>query len=157
MPADNIRGPHKVVLGSYNSYAAAQHAVEVLAERKFPVEHLTIVGTGLRYRELVLGRWTWGRALVAGAVTGGWLGLLIGLVFLIVSPWAATSMISAIVLGIVFGVTLAAVAHATHRRSFAAVPAITADRYEVLVDAEFAEVARRVLTDALASPPGRTS
>ena len=77
MPADGIRGPHKVVLGSYSSYAAAQHAVEVLAERKFPVEHLTIVGTGLRFQELVLGRWTWGRALVAGAVTGGWLGLLI--------------------------------------------------------------------------------
>jgi hypothetical protein len=54
------------------------------------------------------------------------------------------------------GVIWAAVAHATHRRSFAAVPAITADRYEVQVDAEFAEEARRMLTDALASPPDRT-
>jgi ascorbate-specific PTS system EIIC-type component UlaA len=155
MSTDNIRGPHKIVLGSYSSYAAAQHVVDVLAEHKFPVEHITIVGTGLKFKELVLGRWTLGRALIAGAVTGGWLGLLIGLVFLAVSPWASESMISAIVLGIVLGIIWAAVAHMTHRRSFAAVPAIIADRYDVLVDAEFAEEARRALAAVLEAPADR--
>jgi hypothetical protein len=157
MSADNMRGPHKVVLGSYSSYAAAQHAVDVLAEHKFPVENITIVGSNLRIKELVLGRLTLGRAMVAGAVTGGWLGLLIGLVFLIVSPWASRSMISAIVLGIVLGIIWAAVAHVTHRRSFAAVPAIIADRYDVLVDAEYAEEARRALAATLATPDDRSS
>jgi hypothetical protein len=73
-----------------------------------------------------------------------------GLVFLIVSPWAFRSMISAIVLGIIW----AAVPHVTHRRSFAAVPAIIADRYDVLVDADFAEETRRALA---ADPADRSS
>jgi hypothetical protein len=33
------------------------------------------------------------------------------------------------------------------------VPAIIADRYDVLVDAEYGEEARRVLVAALAAPP----
>ncbi|GAA4515926.1 hypothetical protein GCM10023191_086160 [Actinoallomurus oryzae] len=40
----------------------------------FPVEHVTIVGTGLGSKETVLGRLTLGRVLVAGAVAGGWIG-----------------------------------------------------------------------------------
>jgi hypothetical protein len=157
MSTDRNYGPDKVVLGTYSSHAAAQHAVDVLASHKFPVEHVTIVGTGLRSKEIVLGRLTLGRVLVAGAVTGGWIGLLVGLVFLIVSPWASWSMISAIVLGIVLGIIWAAVARVMYRRSFAAVPAIIADRYDVLVDAEYAEEARRVLVAALASPADRSS
>ncbi|MCW2864223.1 MAG: hypothetical protein JWP48_5931 [Actinoallomurus sp.] len=157
MSTDKNRGPDKVVLGTYRSHAAAQRAVDVLASQKFPVEHVTIVGTGLRFKEIVLGRLTLGRVLIGGAVTGGWIGLLVGLVLLIVSPWAAWSMISAIALGIVFGIIWAAVARVMYRRSFAAVPGIIADRYDVLVDAEFAEEARRVLVDALAAPADRSS
>lgn len=63
---DKNYGPDKVVLGTYSSHAAAQHAVDVLASHKFPVEHVTIVGTGLRSKEIVLGRLTLGRVLVPG-------------------------------------------------------------------------------------------
>jgi hypothetical protein len=45
---EQAQRPHKVVLGSYSSHAAAQHTVDVLAEHGFPVEHVTIVGTNLR-------------------------------------------------------------------------------------------------------------
>src|SRR6266403_594962 len=103
MAADRTDGPQRVVLGSYRSHAAAQHVVDLLAEHKFPVEHVTIVGTGLKVQEIVLGRWTLGRVLVSGAVTGGWIGLLVGLVFLIVSPWTARPVIAAVVLGVVLG------------------------------------------------------
>jgi hypothetical protein len=48
-------------------------------------------------------------------------------------------VISAIVLGVVLGIIRAAVARVMYRRSFAAVPAIIAERYDVLVDAEYAE------------------
>lgn len=142
--------PHKVVLGSYPSHAAAQRTVDVLAEHGFPVEHVTIVGTNLRLQEVVLGRWTWGLALVTGAVTGGWTGLLVGLVFLIVSPWNPASVLYAVGLGIVLGLIWAAVARVWQRQSFAAVPAVVADRYDVLVDAQFADEARRLLTTPVA-------
>ncbi|MGH3376200.1 MAG: general stress protein [Actinoallomurus sp.] len=156
MPVEKAGSPHKVVLGSYSSHAAAQHVVDVLAERRFPVEHVTIVGTGLRLKEIVVGRWTLGRALVSGALTGGWIGLLIGLVFLIVSPWAAAPVLSAIVIGIVLGLIWALVAHIWQRRSFAALPQLVADRYDVLVDARFADEARRVVPEALAAPADRS-
>jgi heat induced stress protein YflT len=155
MPTDKTDGPQKVVLGSYSSHPAAQRVVDILAERDFPVEHVTIVGTNLKLQEMVLGRWTLGRALVSGAFTGGWIGLLIGLVFLIVRPWAVQSLGPAILIGIVLGLIWAAVARMWQRRSFAAVPAVVADRYDVLVDAPFADEARRVVSAALGAPADR--
>jgi hypothetical protein len=149
MNTESAGGPHKVVLGTYGSHDAAQHAVDVLAEHKFPVEHVTIVGTGLKLEERVLGRWTLGRALITGASTGGWIGLLIGLVFWIVTPWAVGAVISAILLGILFGAVFAAVAYALQRRAFMSEPAVVADRYDVMVDAEFAGEARRLLAATL--------
>jgi ascorbate-specific PTS system EIIC-type component UlaA len=145
MPTDRPepQRPHKVVLGSYSSHVAAQRTVDVLAEHGFPVEHVTIVGTNLRLQEVVLGRWTLGRALVTGAITGGWIGLLVGLVFLIVSPWTPASVLYAVGLGIVLGLI------------WAAVPAIVADRYDVLVDAQFADEARRILTLTPVAPAER--
>jgi hypothetical protein len=156
METDNVAGTHKVVLESYNSHEAAQHTVDILAEHKFPVEHVTIVGCGLRLEERIIGRWTLGRAVIAGATTGGWIGLLIGLVFWIVSPWAVGAVISAILLGLLFGVVFAAAAYTVQRRAFASVSAVVADRYDVLVDADFAEEARRVLAAAThaAEEPG---
>jgi small basic protein len=144
-------GAHKVVLGSYSSHDAAQHAVDILAEHNFPVEHATIVGTGLRLEEQILGRWTLARAMLSGAAAGAWIGLLIGLVFWIVSPWATGAVISAIILGALFGAIFGAIAHAVQRRAFASVSAVVADRYDVLVDAEFAEEARKMLAAALSS------
>jgi tetrahydromethanopterin S-methyltransferase subunit F len=149
MTSPDTCGPSKVVLASFESNEAAQHAVDILARHKFPVEHVTIVGTGLRWQEQVIGRLTLPRALLAGAATGGWIGLLIGLVFWIVMPWASWALLSGIVLGWVLGAVWAAIAYAVRRRAFAAVPAVVADRYDLLVDAEFAAEARRILTTAL--------
>ena len=39
--------------GSATSYEAAEHAVDWLSDQGFPVEHVRIVGTGLRYVEQV--------------------------------------------------------------------------------------------------------
>jgi hypothetical protein len=148
MRTQDTRGPHKTVLATYGSYEAAQHAVDVLARHHFPVEHVSIVGTALRWEEKVLGRWSLGRALLTGAGTGVWIGLLIGLVFLIVSPWQGWAMSSAILLGLVFGLIWGAISYALQRRAFASLPAVVADTYDILVDPEFADEARRVLNSA---------
>lgn len=145
-------GPHKVVLGTYSTNEAAQHTVDLLAEHKFPVEHVTIVGTGLKLEERILGRWTLGRALLTGAGTGAWIGLLIGVIFWIVSPWVIGAVISAIILGVVFGAIFSAVAYFLQKKAFVSAPAVVADRYDILVDAEFAEEARRLIASVLATP-----
>lgn len=150
MDIQNTGGPHKVVLGTYGSHQAAQHAVDVLSEHKFPVEHVTIVGNGLKLEERILGRWTAGRALLTGAGTGAWIGLLIGIVFWIVSPWVVGALITAILLGVGFGAIFSAAAYAVQRRSFVSAPSVVADRYELLVDVEFADEARRLLATAMA-------
>jgi len=67
MGIQNAGGRDKVVLATYDGYDAAQHAVDVLALHDFPVEHVTIVGTGMRWEEKVTGRRGLGRALLAGA------------------------------------------------------------------------------------------
>jgi hypothetical protein len=139
-------GPHKVVLGTYSSHMAAQQAVDLLAEHKFPVEHVTIVGTGLKLEERILGRWTPGRALMTGAGTGAWIGLLIGIIFWIVTPWAVGAVISGVILGILFGAAFSAVAYLLHKRGYMSTPSVVADRYDLLVDAEFADEARRLLS-----------
>ena len=144
-------GPHKVVLGTYSSHEAAQHAVDILAEHKFPVEHVTIVGTGLKLEERILGRWTLGRALLTGAGTGAWIGLLIGIIFWIVTPYVFGAVITAIVAGIVFGAVFSAVAYLLQKRAYMSAPSVVADRYDILVDAEFAEEARRLLAAVLST------
>jgi hypothetical protein len=151
MSTQKIGGQHKVVLGTYSSYDAAQHAVDILARRDFPVDHVTIVGTGLRLEEKVIGRWSLGRAVLTSAGTGGWIGLLIGLMLWILAPRAPWVVGPAIVLGAVFGAIWGLIAYVLRRRAFASLPSIVADRYDILVDAEFADEARRVLAAALSS------
>ncbi|MER6411241.1 general stress protein [Streptomyces humidus] len=67
------------VVGSYPTCTGVQRAVDFLSDSKFPVEHTAIIRSDLRMVETVLGRLTRGRAAQAGAGTGAWFGLLIGL------------------------------------------------------------------------------
>jgi len=69
----------RYVLATFSDYGQAQKAVDTLSDKRFPVEHLTIVGLGLKTVENVLGRLSWGRAAVSGLAMGAWFGVLIGL------------------------------------------------------------------------------
>jgi hypothetical protein len=132
---------------SYGTYGEAQQAVDTLSDQGFPVEHITIVGSGLRTVERVTGRLTVLRAAGLGAVTGAWIGLLIGLIFWIVSPWALGAVLSGVLIGIAFGAFWGAVLHALTggRRDFASVRGLEAGRYDVLADEPHAETAMRIL------------
>lgn len=132
-------------VGSYERYADAQRAVDVLSDAGFPVEHTTIVGSDLHLVEDVTGRLTTGRALMAGAATGAWFGLLVGLIFSLFSEDAESVVgliLGGILLGAAFGGAFGAAAHAATggRRDFSSLQRLVAGRYEVLVDD--AEVAR---------------
>ena len=57
-------------VGIYNTYAEAQKAVDYLADEKFEVQNLAIVGTELKSVERVLGRRSWGTVITQGVQSG---------------------------------------------------------------------------------------
>jgi hypothetical protein len=143
-----IAGRPTVTVATFPDYESAQRAVDHLSDNQFPVEHTTIVGTDLRLVEKVLGRLTTGRAALAGAGTGAWFGLLIGLLLSIftVSAWWAL-LLTGLIIGALWGAAFGAIAHAMTggRRDFASRSELQAGQYAVLVDADQAEPARQLL------------
>lgn len=125
-------------LGIYDKYADAQKAVDYLSDNEFPVQNCLIVGTELRQVERVTGRLTWSRVLLAGAASGAWLGLLIGLLLSIFTDsksFAATVLVG-LSFGVIFGLASGAMGYAATRgqRDFSSVQKVVATKYEVLVE-----------------------
>lgn len=138
------------LVASYTEYAGAQRAVDFLSDEKFPVERTAIIGSDLRLVELVYGRLNYGRAAVAGAAGGAWFGLLIGLFLGLFAP-GVDGLFLLLLWGLLFGVLAGAafglVGHAMSggKRDFVSRQQLTAARYDVVVDSEFANEARTVL------------
>jgi hypothetical protein len=61
-------------VASFDRYTEAERAVDFLADRRFPVERVSIVGRDLEYVEQITGRMTYGRAALNGALTGALIG-----------------------------------------------------------------------------------
>jgi hypothetical protein len=151
IPAPNAT---RRTVASVTSYEEAERAVDTLSDRGFPVEHVAIVGTGLRYVEQVSGRVTTGRAAVVGlgygAMLGLFWGLLFGLFFTVDSGSFFGVLAYSLLVGVVFGAIFGAVSHyaAGGRRDFASVSQTRADRYEVQVDEAFSDQAMGLLARA---------
>ncbi|RKN46150.1 general stress protein [Micromonospora endolithica] len=138
----------RATVGTYPTYAAAQHAVDYLSDHDFPVQHATIVGSDLRLVETVLGRMTTPRAAAAGAASGAWLGVLIGALLSIFTPqawWLVLPVTTAA--GAAWGATAAALAHAATRgrRDFTSTRHLAAASYDLTVTADHENNARRLL------------
>lgn len=137
-----------VTIAAYPDYPSAQYTVDFLSDNQFPVERTAIIGTDLTLVETVLGRMTTGRAALAGAATGAWFGLFIGLLFGIftVGNWWAVILVG-LVIGAAWGAIFGAIAHAMTggRRDFTSASSLRANRYAVTVDASFADQARQLL------------
>lgn len=140
--------PGPRVLAEFTSYPDAQRLVDQLSDDGFPVEHVRIVGNGIHSVEQVTGRLTKGRAALAGAASGAWFGLFIGLLFALFTiglSWL-TVVLGTALFGAFWGALFGFVAHwATRgRRDFASVERLEARRYTVEVDATHAGEAARV-------------
>ena len=151
-PAATPVGPGlgaRVAVASYAQYADAQRAVDYLSDNQFPVERTSIVGTDLRLVENVLGRLTTARAALAGAASGAWFGLFLGLLFGIFSNsnWLGVLLV-AVVVGAIWGAIFGAIAHAATggRRDFTSRSSLQAGQYAIMVDADFSEQARQLVT-----------
>jgi hypothetical protein len=136
-------------VGLYSSYADAQKAVDYLADERFPVENMAIVGTELRSVERVLGRRSWSTVLGQGVQSGISTGLLVAIIMLIFgqpTSWFLL-IVSALAVGIAIGVGFSAAAYALSRgkRDFTSVTQIIATKYEVLCEHKVAAQAREML------------
>jgi membrane protein required for beta-lactamase induction len=145
------------VIATYSSYPEAERAVDWLSDQGFAVEHVAIVGSGLRSVEQVAGRMTTGRAALTGAAQGAFIGLLFALLFglFFTGPGFLGLLLYAVIAGAIFGALLGALAHALQggRRDFVSATAIQADRYDVQVDEAVADEAKRLLEARPAGTP----
>jgi hypothetical protein len=136
-------------VASYGDYRQAQRAVDFLSDERFPVEHVTIVGSGLKLVETVTGRLSWGRAALAGAMSGLWIGLLVGWFVAIFSDGSSwwVILLSGALWGLAAGAAfgLATYAATRGRRDFISHQQLRADAYDVTVDPRHAEAARTLL------------
>ena len=136
---------------SSTSYKDAEHAVDWLSDHDFPVERVSIVGTGLRYVETVSGRTTTGRAALTGTGEGALFGLILGLLFAALFTFDSGSFWGllgfSVLIGAVFGALLGAIGQYAKggERDFTSTADTRADHYEVQVDDAHASEAQRVL------------
>jgi hypothetical protein len=149
-PASLPTPPTGWPIGSYDTYEQAQRAVDYLADNNFPVQDVTIVGLSPMLVERVRGRLTWGRVLSAGAVSGAWFGLFVGLLLTIFTPAAGVApLLLGLVIGVVFGLASAAVSYGATRgrRDFTSQSQLVAQRYDVLCQPRNAELARQLVAE----------
>ena len=140
------------VVHSTSSYREAQRAVDYLSDNRFPVEKVTVVDAGLNFVEQITGRRGTLQATSGAALSGAAVGALLGWLFGLFN-WVAP-LISALVLafwraviGLVIGAIIGLSSHLATRgaRDFSSMSTVVADRYDVVVNAEVAEEAKRLL------------
>ncbi len=137
------------MLGTYETYDEAQSVVDRLAREEFPVKQIAIVGSDLRTVERVTGKMTYGRAALAGAASGMWFGLFLGLLLFIFSPSqnAILYVGAAILIGAGFGMLFGLVSYALNRRrrDFTSIHQVIAGKYEIMIDPSLTAKAQNVL------------
>lgn len=129
--------PKGEVLSSYESYLEAQSVVDRLAKADFDVRSVAIVGNDLKSVERVTGKLTYNRAAVAGAASGAWFGLFIGVLLTFgTSTSTVQYVLAAIILGAGFGALFAIATTAITRRTrdFTSTHQVLASRYDIVLD-----------------------
>ncbi|WP_034267416.1 general stress protein [Haloechinothrix halophila] len=143
-------------IGSYETYAEAQRAVDHLADEDFPVADVTIVGVEPMLVERIAARLTWSKVLTRGALSGAWFGLFVGLLLSLFSPGAGlTPIVIGLVAGMGFAMVFAAFGYGSQRgqRDFTSTSQLVAQRYDVLCQPRNAERGRDMLANLAARNP----
>ena len=136
------------------SYGEAVAAVDTLADARFPVQHVAIVGRGVRTVEDVTGRYGPGRAVASAGFAGGLIGLFFGLLF---DWWGALTpevswgwlALYGLAYGAFAGLVVALLFQGVRgRRDFSSVRTLDADHYDVMLTGAERAQALRILHDA---------
>ena len=144
--------PRGDVLGTYDTYLEAQSVVDRLSKADFPVAKLSIVGNDLKTVERVTGKQTYGRAAVAGAASGAWLGLFLGLIFTLFTPPSTQTfgiVGAALLIGAGFGMIFSNVTYtiSRRRRDFTSTHQVLASNYQIIIDPELTAKAQQALQE----------
>ena len=141
-------------LGVYSTYQEVQSVVDTLADREFPVQSTLIVGTDLKLMERVTGRRTWPKVIGQGVLSGLWMGLFLGLLFMLITPGDLMIVISSVLMGIVFFTVWSVIGYAMTggKRDFTSMTATIPMQYELLVEHKHAQQARQILAETGAAP-----
>ncbi|HVV30630.1 MAG TPA: general stress protein [Mycobacteriales bacterium] len=150
IPRSGLDLEYPMSLGVYDNYNQAQRVVDYLSDNEFAVQNLAIVGTELKSVERVTGRLTRGKVAAAGAISGLWVGLFVGIAFAIFSNEGQLGfLITTPLLGALFGLIWSQLGFTAvtrgGARDFASVSQVVATKYEVMVEHRFAERARELL------------
>jgi hypothetical protein len=144
--------PARQVIATFDDYAAAERAVDYLADQEFEVTRVAIVGRDLELVEQVTGPMNYGWAALRGACAGGLTGALIGWIFGLLN-WV-NPLIAGIVLacyGLAFGAVVGALvglllyALQRGRHNFRAVSSLQPKHYDLVADCAVADEALRLL------------
>jgi hypothetical protein len=152
--SESAPSPDRRPLLTASSYADAVAAVDALAEAHFPVEHVAIVGRGVRTVESVTGRYGFARAVASGAFGGAVIGLFFGLLF---DWWGALTpevgwgwlALYGLAYGAFAGLVVSLLLQRAGRwRDFSSVRTIEADHYDVTLTGGERAAALRILHNA---------
>ena len=141
-------------LGVYSTYQEVQSVVDTLADHEFPVQSTLIVGTDLKLMERVTGRRTWPKVIGQGILSGLWMGLFLGLLFMLITPGDLMIVLSSVLMGIVFFTVWSVIGYAMTggKRDFTSMTSTIPMQYELLVEHKHADQARRILAESGAGP-----
>lgn len=140
--------PQGETVASYGTYLEAQQAVDLLSDKQFPVQLVTIVGTELKMVERVTGRLSYPRVALTGFGSGAWFGMFVGLLFVLTSANGGI-LLTSILVGGGFGLLLSVILYATTggKRDFTSQSQIVASQYALLCARERAHEARALLVE----------
>jgi hypothetical protein len=148
-PAQSV--PRGDVLQSVDTYPEAQSIVNRLTHAGYPVANIAIVGRDLVTVERVLGRMTYARVALKGALNGAWFGLFIGFLMGVTATGAETVYVPAtMAIGAGVGMLVNLVIYSLRRKrqDFSSVQQVIASVYDIIVPNGTADAARTALTSA---------
>lgn len=130
--------PSGEVLATFAQYPEAQALVTTLVGGGVPATALSIVGNDVTLVERVTGQTGYGRAALSSAMSGSWLGVLAGLVYVIFTPDDFVTPILAGLLigagaGMVVGMVMFTMSKAP-QKNFRSVQQVIAASYHVVVN-----------------------
>lgn len=144
--------PSGEVLATFEEYSLAEALVSTLVGGGVLATDVSIVGADVTLVERVTGRMGQGRVAVSSAISGSWLGVLAGLVFVVITPEDFVTPVLAGLLigaggGMVVGILVFTFSKG-RRKNFRSFQQVIAATYQVVVSANSHSKARAVMESA---------
>lgn len=136
-------------VAEFRSKKHAHAAISHLSTSGVTVRGITLIGEGVRVVEQVMGPVSYGRVALRGAMSGGWMGLFVGLLLTLTRDQQPVSWTGAMFIGVAIGMLVAVVTFAIGNRKQRALSIsnqVVPERYVMCCPAEQLHGVRSALT-----------